>query len=149
VITGSVAVAHHGFVRATRALDVDPRPTPDNLTRLWQALEELEASPLALADFRPDELPVPFTLDGLLDLGSWDLETKHGRLDVLQHVPGKLEEAEDYDRLRDAAEAGRYEFGTVWFVGYEDLIDLKTIAGRDQDLIDIRALREARSDTRL
>jgi len=29
---------------------------------------------------------------------------------------------------------------------YEDLIDFKNLAGRDQDLTDIRALREARGD---
>jgi hypothetical protein len=36
---------------------------------------------------------------------------------------------------------------TVLFASYEDLIDFKNIAGRDQDLIDIRALREARGET--
>ncbi len=147
LVIGGVAVAYHGFVRATRDVDIIPRPERDNLARLWRALEELEARPAAARNFRPDELPVPFTLDGLLDLGSWDLETKHGRL-ILQHLVGKLEEPQDYDRLRAAAESGDYDFGTVWFAGYEDLIDLKNLAGREQDLIDIRALREARGETR-
>jgi hypothetical protein len=31
----------------------------------------------------------------------------------------------------------------VTFVGYRDLIDLKYLAGREQDMIDIRALEEA------
>jgi len=35
----------------------------------------------------------------------------------------------------------------VLFVGYNDLLDLKTIAGRGQDLVDIRALGEARGAT--
>ncbi|MDQ4029639.1 MAG: hypothetical protein M3168_01220, partial [Actinomycetota bacterium] len=111
VVIGGVAVAYHGFVRATRDVDIIPRPERDNLARLWRALEELEARPAAARNFRPDELPVPFTLDGLLDLGSWDLETKHGRLEILQHLAGKLEEPQDYDRLRAAAEGGDYDFG--------------------------------------
>ncbi len=148
VVIGGVAVAYHGFVRATRDVDIIPRPEGDNLARLWQALEELEARPAVLRDFRHDELPVPLTLEGLLDLGSWDLETKHGRLEILHHVAGKLEDPQDYDRLRAAADSGDYDFGTVRFAGYEDLIDFKNLAGREQDLIDIRALREARGETR-
>jgi hypothetical protein len=148
VVIGGVAVAHHGFVRATRDVDVIPHPARANLVRLRGALEELEARPASLRDFRPEELPAPFTREGLLNLGSWDLETKYGRLEILQYVVGKLEDTTDYKRLRDAADAGRYDFGTVWFASYEDLIDFKNIAGRDQDLIDIRALREARGDAR-
>jgi len=147
VVIGGVAVAYHGFVRATRDVDVIPSPAPDNLKRLWGALEELEARPASLRDFAPGELPVAFTLEALVDLGSWELETTYGRLEILQHIVGKVDEPQDYAPLRAAAEGGRYDFGTVWFAAYEDLIDLKNIAGRDQDLIDIRALREARGDT--
>lgn len=147
VVIGGVAVAYHGFLRATGDVDIVPGPTADNLVRRWEALAELEAKPESHRHFRPEEVPAPLTLDALLELGNWDLETKHGRLHLLQFVPGKIEQAQDYQRLRGSAEAGRYDFGTVWFASYEDILDFKTIAGRDQDLIDIRALREARGDT--
>jgi hypothetical protein len=65
-------------------------------------------------------------------------------LHILQYVVGKVETPDDYARLRERADPIRYEFGTVTFVGFNDLIDLKYIAGRDQDMIDIRALEEAR-----
>jgi hypothetical protein len=147
VVIGGVAVAHHGYVRATKDVDIVPQPTRDNLFRLWSALEELEARPALLQEFGPEELPAPFTVEGLLELGNWNLDTRFGQLELLQYVGGKVETAEDYDRLRAAAASGRYEFGTVWVADYEDLIDFKNIAGRDLDLVDIRALREARGDT--
>lgn len=146
VVIGGVAVAHHGYVRATKDVDIVPEPSEGNLRRLWDALQELEAQPLSLHDFRPEELPEPFALGGLLKLGNWDLATKHGRLDILQHLSGKLETEEDHAGLAERSETAHFDFGTIRVVGYEDLIDLKDLAGRDQDLIDIRALREARGD---
>lgn len=146
IVIGGVAVAHHGYVRTTKDLDIVPDPSDANLRRLWAALQVLDSAPLALQDLRPEELPEPFALEGLLKLGNWDLSTKHGRLDVLQYINGKLETAEDYATLAQASEETSFDFGVVRFVSYGDLLDLKTIAGRDQDLLDIRALQEARGN---
>ena len=146
VVIGGIAVAHHGFPRATKDLDIVPRPDRDNLLRLWDALVGLDARPLALEGLRPEELPVPFSSDALLEGGNWACSTVHGRLDLLQYLAGRLEAPEDYDRLENAAVMARYDFGEVRYVGYEDLLDLKNLAGRDQDLIDVRGLREARDN---
>jgi hypothetical protein len=147
VVIGGVAVGHHGYPRATKDVDVVPSPQPENIGLLWQALLDLDAQPHALGEFRRDELPAPFSLAGLLLGGNWDLDTTYGRLDILQQREGALETPEDYARLRASAVAESHDFGTVWIAGYQELIDLKMLAGRDQDLIDIRALREANSDT--
>lgn len=144
IVIGGVAVAHHGFLRTTKDVDVVPNPSGANLGKLWSALRELEARPAALDDMRPDQLPVPLSPESLLLHGNWDLETKHGRLDIMQYVVSALENPKDYKGLRERAEPNRREFGTIWFIGYADLLDFKNIAGRDQDLIDIRALEEAR-----
>ena len=147
LLVGGLAVAHHGYPRATKDIDVVPAPDSGNLARLRVALLELKAEMLAIGDFRPGELPVPLSVVALRGGANWDLRTAHGRLDVIQYLDGALETPEDYERLRSGAVPGRYPFGTVWVAGYDDLIDLKTLAGRDQDLIDIRALREANGDT--
>ena len=146
VVIGGVAVAHHGYVRTTNDIDIVPEPNEENLARLWNALAEMEARPLSLSDFRPEELPASFTLDRLLEFGNWDLATKYGRIDILQYVVGKLETPEDYERLAQAADETHFDFGTVRFPSFVDLIDFKNLAGRDQDMTDIRALREARGD---
>lgn len=147
VLVGGLAVGHHGYPRATRDVDIVPAPDADNLEKLWAALVALDAQVLALGDFRREELPVALSLEALQQGANWDLSTIHGRLDIIQYREGALETAEDYERLRAGAVPDRYHFGTVWVAGYDDLIDLKTLAGRDQDLADIRAMREANEDT--
>lgn len=146
-VVGGLAVAHHGYIRATKDVDVVPDPALENLERLHAALMSLDASPIEIVDFRPEEMPVDLTPDGLAFGGNWALATRHGRLDVMQYVAGALESADDYTRMRRASVSAEFDFGTVWFVGYEDLLDLKQLAGRGIDLVDVRALREARGDT--
>jgi len=147
LLVGGLAVGYHGYPRATKDIDIVPAPDARNLDKLWAALVELQAEMLALGEFHSRELPVPLSAEALRGGANWDLSTTHGRLDVIQYLEGALETPGDYERLRSGAVPGRYPFGTVWVAGYDDLIDLKTLAGRDQDLIDIRALREANDDT--
>jgi hypothetical protein len=44
----------HGFIRATRDLDMVPNPTPENLARLARVLTEIEAQHVGLEDFSPE-----------------------------------------------------------------------------------------------
>jgi len=149
VVVGGVAVVQHGYSRTTCDLDVVPDPSSANIGRLWDALSDLDARPADLPGIRPDEHAVAFSRESLELGGSRELETRFGLLHVLQHLFGKVESAEDYARLRERAEPIRYDFGTVRFVGYEDLVDLKYLAGREQDMTDIRALAEARGSAGL
>jgi hypothetical protein len=68
--------------------------------------------------------------------GNWVLQTRHGRLDVMQDVPG----LRDYDELR----AGALAVSGALYAGYEQLIAMKAARGRDEDLRDIGALEAAR-----
>lgn len=147
LLVGGLAVGYHGYPRATKDIDIVPAPDAANLARLSAALGELDAELLAVGEFRREEMPVQLSAEALRGGANWDLRTTHGRLDVIQYLAGALEAPRDYERLRSRAVPGHYPFGTVWVAGYDDLIDLKTLAGRDQDLIDIRALREANDDT--
>ena len=132
IVIGGVAVAHHGFLRTTEDVDVVPNPSGANLGKLWSALRELEARPAALDDMRPDQLPVRLSPESLQLHGNWDLETKHGRLDLMQYVASALETAEDYKGLRERARnpivASSERSGSLTSA---DLLDFKNIAGRD------------------
>lgn len=142
VVIGGLAVNLHGYERATKDVDVVPEQSEDNLGRLWAALTELEASPKELIDFRPEEMPVEFTPRGLIDGGgNWVLETRLGRIDVMQWVKG----VDSYEELRAGAVREEMpEIGyPIWIAGLDDLITMKQEAGRDLDLIDITALRMA------
>jgi hypothetical protein len=138
LVIGGVAVAAHGYLRATKDVDVIPEPSRENLERLFRALVALEASQ-DLGDFEADELPLQLDLDGLEQGGNWFLVTRYGRLDLMQAVEG----ARGYEQLREAAvmKSG------ISYVGLDDLIAMKHAAGRALDHIDIRALEEARGAT--
>jgi hypothetical protein len=89
-----------------------------------------------------EELPVPFTPDGLDEGGNWALRTRAGRVDVLQWVPGI---DEGYERLRaNAIEADVPGIGRVLFAGYDDLVAMKRTAGRPQDAADLHELERVR-----
>jgi hypothetical protein len=142
VLIGGFALGFHGAGRATKDVDVMPKPGEENLVRLWRALEELEAEPQGLEDFRPEELPVEWGLEGLIaGGGNWILHTRFGRLDVMQWV----EPFDSYDELRaNAVQEYVDEVGaTILVAGFDDLIAMKETAGRDQDLVDVTALRMA------
>lgn len=135
VIIGGFSLAAHGYVRATKDLDIVPEPGSANLTRLAKALRDLEAE-VDLADVAADELGIKPDEAGLSAGGNWALQTRHGRLDVMQDVPG----LRDYDELR----AGAVMISGALYAGYDALIAMKAASGRDEDLRDIGALEAAR-----
>lgn len=142
VVIGGFSLAAHGFVRGTKDVDIVPEPSRDNLQRLLVALQDLEAEPLAIGDFKQEELPLQLDLAGLSQGGNWLLRTRLGRLDVMQHVQGMT----SYQQLRAGAmspELAELDDAPP-FAGYDDLIAMKHAAGRDQDLIDIAELERAR-----
>jgi hypothetical protein len=138
LVIGGVAVAAHGYVRATKDVDIIPEPSRANLARLLAALRALDASQ-DTGDFRPEGMSVALDLDGLAQGGNWFLATRYGRLDLMQAVEG----ARDYEILRE----GAIVKGGIAYVGLDDLIAMKHAAGRDLDHVDIRALEEARGAT--
>jgi hypothetical protein len=145
LVIGGFAVAAHGHPRATKDIDICPEPSDANLGRLVAALEELEAEPIGLDEFE-GEFDVAPDLDGMKMGGNWVLNTKHGRLDVMQHLKGLGDDGGGWAELRPHAERRNFLGHQVLFCSYEDLLKMKTAAGRDQDLVDVRTLKAQRRD---
>jgi hypothetical protein len=145
VVIGGFSLAAHSAARATKDLDIVPEPSRANLRRLLKALEDLDAAPEALEDFKPEEI-LELSLENLELGGNWILRTRFGRLDVMQYVEG----IRDYRRLREGAIQPEIEMldEPTHFAGLDDLIAMKTAAGRDQDLIDIDTLERSRRRAR-
>jgi hypothetical protein len=146
IVVGGYAVAAHGHVRATKDIDICPDPADDNLERLAAALAELEAEPLGLEDFAAGEFDLAPDLDGLRMGGNWTLMTKFGRLDVMQHLQGLGADGGGWPQLDRHAVTRKFLGHECRFCGYEDLIKMKTSAGRPQDRIDVENLKAARGE---
>lgn len=133
VVIGAIAVQAHGYVRWTKDLDIIVRPTTLNLTRVSEALGDLEA-----------ELRTPGTLrltdpNQLRGAPLVPVMTRAGPLDIVhvEHVAGA---PRSYDALRDAALTIELRGLEVAVAGLSDLIRMKRAAGRPHDLADIEAL---------
>lgn len=137
VVIGGYSLAAHGYIRATKDIDIVPDPDGENLSRLADALKALQAR-VDLGDIDPDELGIEPDAAGLASGGNWVLQTRFGRLDVMQDVRG----VRDYEHLR----AGAVNVRGTLFAGYEDLISMKSASGRPEDLRDIAAVQAARSE---
>lgn len=145
VLIGGFAVSLQGYVRTTKDIDVVPDATHENVSRLWDALTSVAARPAEIADSKPSELPMAFTLEGLIEGGgNWVLYTTLGRLDLMPYVEDTEGEL-TYEELRESAERiDLAEVGhPIWVASVEHLIGMKEHANRDQDRIDITALRMA------
>jgi hypothetical protein len=145
LIVGGFAVSAHGFPRATKDIDICPEPSDANLGRLAGALADLHAELIGVEEFE-GEFDLEPNLEGLKLGGNWVLMTKHGRLDVMQHLKGLGEDGGGWAELRPRAEKRIFLGHETLFCSYEDLVKMKTAAGRDQDRVDIRTLKAQRHD---
>ena len=139
LLIGGVAVGYHGHVRATKDVDVVPAPDRENLERLAKVLVELEAEIEGAEDFEEGELPDPLDPATLELGGNWVLSTRLGRLDVMQWIG----DAALWKELSPGALEDRIGGLPIKIISYEDLVKLKELAGRPEDLTDLQRLREA------
>lgn len=142
VVIGGVAVGVHGFVRATKDLDIVPDPDPGNLTRLARLLKEIKARQLGADEFSPEEFPYDPTDPAQLAEGAnFRLDTTHGALDIMQWVPG-IETDSAYRELIGQAIEVAFRGTKIRVCGIEHLRTMKRTAARERDLMDLRELGE-------
>lgn len=139
LIIGGIAVMAHGYVRATADTDITANPDRQNLERLSAVLRELDAV-LPGADPAAGD---PASARSLSFGGNPRFETKLGRLHIVQSPAG----APGYRDLDDRAIAVELDDLRLHICAYSDLIAMKEATARDQDRIDLAALREARDES--
>lgn len=142
LIIGGVAVGFHGYVRATKDVDIVPAPDSENLEKLARVLAALEAVIEGAEEFENQELPDPLDPNALELGGNWVLRTRLGRFDVMQWI------GEDalWEKLSPSAIQADIGDLAVKVVSYDGLVALKEDAGRPEDLLDLQRLREARGE---
>ncbi len=142
VVLGGIAVGVHGYVRATKDLDICPDPSPDNLQTLALVLRDIEAQQLEVGDFESVELPFdPLDPAHLAEGGNFRLRTRLGALDVMQWIPG-IDEDQAFASLDSDAVAVDFGDQTIRVCSLAKLRIMKRAAGRPQDLLDLENLPE-------
>jgi hypothetical protein len=143
LVVGGLAVNAHGFVRATRDVDIVLHLEPGNAERGLNAL--LQAGwQLAIP-----EMPATFADPARREY--WRLEKNMIVLklwsDAHRRTPIDIFVYEPFDFAKEYARAIHLEINpgvTAPIVALEALLQMKREAGRPQDLIDIEELNRAR-----
>lgn len=132
VLIGSLALAAHGHIRATRDVDIVPAPGAANLQRLAAALAEADARLVG------GELLPEVALDAVALQGgaNFPVDTRYGRLDVMQDEPG----VPSYDQLASRAMVVTLGEREIHVCSREDLIAMKRAADREIDRVDLARL---------
>lgn len=142
IVIGGVAVGVHGFIRATKDLDIVPNPAPENLARLAHLLVELDAQQVGVDDFAPEEFPFdPTDPKQLTEGANFRLETRLGPLDILQWASG-IDADLAYTKLAPAAITVGFRDVQIRVCELEHLRAMKQAASRPQDLEDLRRLAD-------
>ena len=124
VVVGGAAAVLHGAPITTEDLDIVHRRTSENVSRLKNLLDELDAHVRELANRRlpPDE-------SALLGEGHVLLSTSLGPLDCL----GTLADGLGFEELESHSESFMDEGAEFRVVDLSTLIDIKTKTGRAKD----------------
>lgn len=123
LVIGGYAVAHHVGPRYTKDIDIWIERSSANAEKVLEALGEFIGD-LGIAIER---LTRPETL---LILG-----VPPNRVDVLTHLEGM-----EFEQAWQRRSPGRYRHEDVGYLGLDDLMLSKRLAGRPQDLIDLQRL---------
>lgn len=140
IIIGGMAATAHGSAHVTVDLDIVYRRTPENSSRLAEALSPLQP----YLRGAPPGLPFRFDAATIKRGLNFTLVTAAGDLDVMGEATG----GGTYEALLPRSEE-RPIFGLqVRFVDLEMLIHLKRAAGRPKDLERIAELEALDEDRR-
>lgn len=140
LVAGGLAVNAHGYLRFTKDVDVVIQLVPENIQRVFAALETLGYKPLVPVtgeQFADKETREGWIRDkGMQVFQLWSDSRRDTPIDIFVREPFPFDE--EYARALVKPLYGSVE---VRFVTIPTLIKMKETAGRSQDIIDIEHLR--------
>ena len=132
-VCGGWAMAIHGVPRAT--IDIDLLILTEDLQKVWEIAQNL--------GYDVEGLPLHFH-DGAIEIRRISkIDKQSKRLFTLDF----LLVTEQLKEVWENRELIEWEDGETWTVSRRGLILLKTISGREQDLLDIKKLREVENES--
>ena len=143
LVAGGLAVVAHGYVRFTADVDLIIDLEPSNVGRAMRALAQLDyrpRAPVGLDEFADPQQRATWAREkGLTVFSLYSPGHPATELDLFVEVPFNFEGAYRSARQMEVAPGV-----SATFVGFDDLVHLKTRAGRPQDLLDIENLTTLR-----
>lgn len=133
VLVGGLAAQTHGNTRMTNDVDLIPAPDRENLGRLADALQALDARTL-----NPGSEGLEVDAGMLPRATIWQFETPYGDIDVLHAAPG----AGPFAELRERALVVTLGETPIPVISRDDLIRMKLARGRPVDRADVAALTD-------
>ena len=124
LIIGAFAVMIYSEPRYTKDLDIWVEPSPENAKRVFAALREFGAPLLNITE-------QDFASEGFYQMGR-----PPGRVDVMMSIEGV-----DFATAWESRRSDTFRGVPVHYIGKEDLLLNKKLAGRYQDLADIENMQ--------
>lgn len=137
-VIGGIAVNLHGYNRLTGDLDIIIALNDENISKFVVIVNELgliPRLPVELNDFPNSEIRQSWINEKNMKVFS-----VYNPVNPLEHVDIKIDNPENIEGYLKRAETVNAGDINISVVSIEDLITLKKEAGRDRDLVDIRAL---------
>jgi len=128
LVVGAYAVIYHSEPRYTKDLDIWIEATPENAQKVWDALVKFGAP---LGDLTVNDLS---DSDIIYQMG-----VIPNRIDIMMDIEGV--------RFSEAWEnrfASTYEDQPIYVLGRDDTIRAKRTSAREQDLLDVKRLENAK-----
>jgi len=127
LIVGGYAVSFHAEPRYTKDLDILIATTHENAQALYHTLGKFG---VPLQDVRPQD----FENQELFFM----IGAPPNRIDILMGIPGV-----DFEQAWENRVEADIDGIPIYYISRQDLIVSKRAVGRDQDLVDIKALEQA------
>lgn len=135
VVIGGAALQSYDEAHRTDDIDVTPEHSHANLGRLATVLNELDCKLTVNPEDDSQDVPLPagyFTASSLARQSIWNLQTKHGKLDITFHPSGF---PDGYEQLRPRAQRRQVAQTsvTVRVAALDDVEHSKRSADRPKD----------------
>ncbi len=146
IVVGGLAVIEHGYLRVTRDADIVLELVPDNIISAFAALRKIgyrPSVPITAEQFCQSELRQQWHTEKQMEvLQFWSDRFPDTKLDVFLEHPFDFEaEWQQAKRSTAGPDAVELRFATI-----PTLIEMKRVAGRPRDLIDIEYLQKIQND---
>ncbi len=139
-VIGGIAVNLHGYNRVTGDLDILLSLEDGNIRLFIDVVEKLglvPRVPVALSDFAVKEKRQEW-----IDTKGMKVFSVFNPQDPLEHIDVMIDNPLSIDKYLSSAQVLQSDDLKISVVDIDSLIQLKREAGRERDLLDIRALEE-------